>query len=146
MDAVGTDPIATFRMSPLYRAEFRMLVYRGEARLLALTPRFEVLKRRRVNIIATAPGQKVDFVSRIFCPAVTEPEDSVTGSAHCTTASYWAEPLGRKKLVLRQLSSREPEPLCEVKGDRILLSARCVPFLEGQIRIEAPRAIAFASE
>ena len=145
VDAVGTDPIATFRMDPVHRAEYRMLVYRDEARLRALTPRFEVLKRRRVNIIATAPGEKVDFVSRIFCPAVAEPEDPVTGSAHCTTAPYWAERLGRKKLVARQLSSREPEILCEVKGDRVLLSGRCVPYLEGRIRIEAPRSIAVAS-
>ena len=68
VDAVGTDPIATFRMDPVHRAEYRMLVYRDEARLRALTPRFEVLKRRRVNIIATAPRREGRFRESYLLP------------------------------------------------------------------------------
>ena len=32
----------------------------------------------------------VDFVSRMFAPAIGIPEDPVTGSAHCVLAPYWS--------------------------------------------------------
>ncbi|MBT5415034.1 MAG: PhzF family phenazine biosynthesis protein [Rhodospirillaceae bacterium] len=136
--AVGADPVACFRMDPIHRVEYRMLVYPDEARLRGLSPDYRVLKERRVNILATAPGSPeggIDFVSRIFCPAVGEDEDPVTGSAHCTSAPYWAARLGRDDLVARQLSRREPEIRCETRGDRVVLSGRCVPYLEGRIDV-----------
>ena len=37
-----------------------------------------------LGVIATAPGEDSDFVSRFFGPRVEVPEDPVTGSAHCT--------------------------------------------------------------
>jgi len=47
--------------------------------LAALAPR---------NVILTAPGSEVDFVSRYFAPSRGVHEDSVTGSAHCTLIPY----------------------------------------------------------
>ena len=71
-----------------------------------------------LGIIATARGSDVDFVSRFFAPGVGIAEDPVTGSAHCTLIPYWAEKLGKTKLVARQLSKRGGTIHCEMRGDR----------------------------
>lgn len=55
------------------------------AALRALRPDFKALAELKTRaIIVTAPGDKsgIDFVSRVFAPAVGIDEDPVTGSAH----------------------------------------------------------------
>lgn len=133
--AVGGRILDAFEMDRIHRVEYRMFVYADEDAVRALRPDYPVLAGRRVNILATAPGRAVDFVSRMFCPAVAEPEDPVTGSAHCTSAPYWAERLGRAKLTACQVSPREPKLSCEVAGGRVFISGRCIPFLEGRITL-----------
>jgi predicted PhzF superfamily epimerase YddE/YHI9 len=83
--------------------------------------------------IVTAPGKDVDFVSRFFAPAKGVPEDSVTGSAHCTLIPYWSKRLGRKKLHAYQASKRGGELWCEDRGDRVTMSGKAARFLEGTI-------------
>ena len=49
------------------------------------------------GVIVTAAGDGLDgadFVSRCFYPASGVDEDPVTGSAHCTLASFWCTRLG----------------------------------------------------
>ncbi len=87
------------------------------------------------GVIATAPGEAVDFVSRYFAPKFGIPEDPVTGSAHCELAPYWAKRLGRERLTAHQVSARGGELDCEVKGDRVLLTGRAVTYLEGIIDV-----------
>jgi predicted PhzF superfamily epimerase YddE/YHI9 len=79
--------------------------------------------------------RRPDFVSRFFAPAVGVPEDPVTGSAHCTLAPYWAERLGKDRLLGHQISRRGGEVTCRVLGDRVELGGRAVLFLEGRARI-----------
>jgi PhzF family phenazine biosynthesis protein len=86
-------------------------------------------------VIVTAPGDDVDFVSRFFAPRAGISEDPVTGSAHCTLAPYWAGRLGRTSLTARQVSPRGGELECELQGDRVLISGRCVEYLRGEIRV-----------
>jgi predicted PhzF superfamily epimerase YddE/YHI9 len=112
-----------------------MFVYSDEAAVRSLRPEFTVLVEQQVNVLVTAPGDTVDFMSRMFCPSVAEPEDPITGSAHCTSAPYWAQRLGRTRLTARQLSSRAPRVDCDVRGDRVVLSGRCVPYLEGHLTL-----------
>ena len=78
-----------------------------------------------------APG--ADFVSRFFAPAVGIDEDPVTGSAHCCLAPYWAERLGRERLVGAQLSARGGEVGVELAGDRVLLRGDAVVVTRGQL-------------
>jgi predicted PhzF superfamily epimerase YddE/YHI9 len=85
------------------------------------------------RVIVTAPGDDVDFVSRFFAPTLGVPEDPVTGSAHCTLATYWAGRLGRSRLHARQVSPRGGELLCEVRGDRVRISGKAVLYLSGVI-------------
>jgi predicted PhzF superfamily epimerase YddE/YHI9 len=87
------------------------------------------------GVIATAPGNECDFVSRFFAPAVGIPEDPVTGSAHCTLVPYWARRLGKTTLRARQISPRGGELFCELRGDRVEISGRAVKYLEGTIEV-----------
>jgi PhzF family phenazine biosynthesis protein len=97
----------------------------------------------RMAVIATAPGNDCDFVSRFFAPAVGIAEDPVTGSAHCTLVPYWSRRLGRKRLFARQLSARGGEVWCEDMGGRVSISGHCAKYLEGTIDL-ADAAVAGA--
>ena len=69
------------------------------------------------GVIVTAPAtDDVDFVSRFFAPANGVPEDPVSGVAHLCLAPYWAERLGKRKLIGRQLSARGGLVRCEDLG------------------------------
>lgn len=88
-------------------------------------------------VIATAPGNDCDFVSRFFAPARGIPEDPVTGSAHCTLVPWWATHLQRSELFARQISRRGGELWCQQRGDRVLIGGHGVCVLEGTLLIEA---------
>lgn len=89
----------------------------------------------RRGVIATAPGDDADFVSRFFAPKLGVPEDPVTGSAHCTLTPYWSERLGREVLRARQLSRRGGDVWCADRGERVTLGGKAVLYLEGAIRL-----------
>jgi predicted PhzF superfamily epimerase YddE/YHI9 len=111
-------------------------VYESEARVRDLSPRLGVLEGLHpYGVAVSAPGTRADFVSRYFAPGYGIPEDPVTGSIHCALAPYWSARLGRKRLRAMQLSRRGGVLACEVAGDRILLSGRAVPYLDGRITI-----------
>jgi PhzF family phenazine biosynthesis protein len=87
------------------------------------------------NVIISAAGSDVDFVSRFFAPVSGVPEDPVTGSAHCILTPYWAKRLGKTKLRARQVSKRGGELRCELRGERVLLAGKAVLYMEGSIQI-----------
>ena len=87
------------------------------------------------GLIVTAAGSEADFVSRFFAPSCGIAEDPVTGSAHCTLTPYWAERLGRTKMVARQLSRRGGMLHCELVDERVLISGQVIPYLSGTICI-----------
>ncbi len=110
------------------------MVYESEAEIISLKPNFALLGKIDVTgIIVTAPGEKVDFVSRFFAPACSVPEDPVTGSAHCTLIPYWAKRLDKNRMHAYQLSARKGELWCENKGGRVLISGKAITFLRGEI-------------
>ena len=113
--AVYDDEACVRRLSP------------DQARLLALD--------EGLGVIATAKGDAVDFVSRFFVPKAGIAEDPVTGSAHCTLVPFWAERLGKSRLVAHQVSPRGGELHCEHRGDRVIMSGRCTLFLTGSIHL-----------
>ncbi|HEV7329506.1 MAG TPA: PhzF family phenazine biosynthesis protein [Flavisolibacter sp.] len=88
-----------------------------------------------IGVIVTAKGHESDVASRCFYPGAGIPEDPVTGSAHCNIVPYWSEKLGKKKLLCQQLSPRGGELQCELVGDRVLMSGKCVIFLQGEITL-----------
>lgn len=87
------------------------------------------------GLIITAPGERVDFVSRYFAPHAGIPEDPVTGSAHVVLTPFWSARLGRKTLTARQISARGGDLIVEDRGARTLISGKVAPYLEGRIRV-----------
>ena len=113
-----------------------LVTYASEAEVRALAPDMRELKKMdRFGIIATAPGDSVDFVSRFFAPGAGVDEDPVTGSAHCTLTPYWAKRLEKSALTAWQVSPRKGELWCELQGDRVKISGHCVEYLMGTIRV-----------
>lgn len=114
-----------------------LAVFNTEAEVLALRPDFRALSELGVHaVIATAPGDTSDFVSRFFAPSVGVDEDPVTGSAHSTLIPYWAEQLGKNELYARQVSKRGGELFCELRGDRVRIGGNAVLYLKGEIDVE----------
>jgi predicted PhzF superfamily epimerase YddE/YHI9 len=109
--------------------------YRSEADIRSLNPDMEALKSLdRFAVIATAPGDDCDFVSRFFAPAQGIPEDPATGSSHCTLVPYWSKQLGKTSFHARQLSRRGGEIMCRSVRDRVEIAGRAALFLRGRIR------------
>ena len=130
VQAMGLAPQVCMRISEIHGVPYIFLVYEAEDQVAGLAPNFPHLK---ANVIATAAGVNVDFVSRFFAPMVGIDEDPVTGSAHCTLAPYWAERLGKSELTARQISTRGGDVRCKFEGDRVILTGKCAFYMEGQI-------------
>ena len=125
--ALGAAP------AELWRAGKNMAVLADEAAVLAVAPDMDkVAALPGDGLIVTAPGAKHDFVSRYFAPHAGIPEDPVTGSAHCVLTPYWARRLDKARLTARQVSGRGGELLVEDRGERVLISGRVAPYLEGR--------------
>ncbi len=128
--ALGAIPEAHFT------GAFEMAVYATEAEVRAIAPDMRALAAiDHFGLIATAPGDEVDFVSRFFAPRAGIDEDPVTGSAHCMLTPYWSERLGRSRLHARQISRRGGALWCETRGDRVLIAGHGVFYLEGSIEV-----------
>ncbi|RMG67926.1 MAG: PhzF family phenazine biosynthesis protein [Calditrichaeota bacterium] len=130
---LGATPEQLFRGRSDYLA-----VFPDEDVVRTLKPDMATLERVEARgIIATAPGNQVDFVSRFFAPRVGVPEDPVTGSAHTSLVPYWARRLGKPRLRARQLSQRGGDLLCWQEGDRVKIGGRAVTYLVGEIYLPA---------
>jgi len=113
-----------------------LCVFDSEAEVAALDPDMRAVRDLdALGIIVTAPGDRVDFVSRFFAPAAGVPEDPVTGSAHCTLIPYWAERLDKPRLHARQISKRGGELFLEHRGDRVTIAGHAVLFMQGTITL-----------
>jgi PhzF family phenazine biosynthesis protein len=127
---LGVRPLACFE------APYFMALLEDEAAVRGLRPDFARLARLDRPVIVTAAGDEVDFVSRFFAPTHGIDEDPVTGSAHCTLTPYWAERLGKRELIARQVSARGGELACEDRGDRTLIAGEAVLVIEGRLALD----------
>lgn len=124
------------RPTEVLKARDYVAVFADAGQVRSLKPDFALLaKLDCLGVIATAPGQDCDFVSRFFVPAIGINEDPVTGSAHCTLIPYWAKRLNKTKLFARQVSQRGGELFCELAGDRVRIGGKAVLYLRGEIEI-----------
>jgi len=97
-----------------------------------------VSSEKRDNAVEEESSETVesaDFVSRFFAPSCGIDEDPVTGSSHSTLIPYWAEKLGKDKLLARQLSRRGGTLYCAHCSDRVKIAGTAALFLEGEIRV-----------
>ena len=99
-------------------------------------PDFTLMKKHFDKMIITAPGNKVDFVSRFFAPGAGIDEDPVTGSAHSQLIPFWSEKLGKHNLHALQLSRRGGELWCQqADHDRVIMSGKCVFYMKGELEL-----------
>lgn len=132
VDALDAAPTAVLK-----GGAFTLAVFANEDNVAGLSPDMAAISAitDTIGIIATAPGQDLDFVSRFFAPGAGIPEDPVTGSAHTVLTPYWARELGRTELWARQISARGGDLQCRLVGDRVRIGGQCVLYLEGRILI-----------
>jgi len=131
--ALGQAPAELHEVDKVHGMPYRLAVYDSVDEVAGLRPVFSNLG---ANVIATAAGDDVDFVSRFFAPLSGIDEDPVTGSAHCTLTPYWANRLDKSALTARQISARVGDLGCRLEGDRVFLTGRCVLYLEGKVTLQ----------
>jgi predicted PhzF superfamily epimerase YddE/YHI9 len=131
IDALGGRPSAV-----LASERDHMVVYGTEAEVARLAPSMPPLAALGpVGVIVTARGERSDFVSRFFAPGAGIPEDPATGSAHCVLTPYWSKLLGKTTLDARQISARGGALRCTLRGERVDIAGKVVPYLEGTISL-----------
>lgn len=112
---------------------YAVFVYPDEAAIRALQPDFFALKDMgNILLIATAPGEVADVVSRAFLPGGGVEEDPVTGSAHCVIAGYWAQRLGRDRFSAYQASPRGGHLGVRMGDGYVTLSGLCRTVIRGE--------------
>ncbi len=107
----------------------------NEKQIRELDPDFSLLGKLDRMVIVTAPGDKVDFVSRFFAPTVGINEDPVTGSAHSQLIPFWSDKLGKNKMIAKQLSKRGGTIYCEQRGERVVMGGGAVFYMQGTFKI-----------
>lgn len=134
----GLESALGIRPAEVLQARDLLVVLESEDQVRKLRPdmvRMTALEAFAVCV--SAPGDRVDFVSRFFAPKAGIPEDPVTGSAHCTLVPYWAERLGKTSLVAKQVSARGGDLECRLAGGRVFMSGKSVDYLRGEIEVDA---------
>lgn len=125
------QPIEAYRGKTDY-----LLIFENELQIQNIEPNIlEIAKIDARGIIVSSKSDNYDFISRFFGPNCGVNEDPVTGSAHTTLTPFWAENLGKTKLIAKQISKRGGVLECELKNDRILISGKCKTYLKGEIFI-----------
>ena len=141
--AASADEVAPglpgLTIKEVLRGKWDLLVLAGDAaEVRAAQPDLDVIAGWQARcVVVTAPGDEpgIDFVSRVFGPAVGVPEDPVTGSAHCTLAPFWAQRLGRDELVGEQASERGGIVRVQAARDRVTLAGEAVTVLSGELLV-----------
>jgi len=106
------------------------------AAVRAFIPDAPFLQQHRLVITSAAEKDTpYDFISRYFAHPVGVPEDPVTGTAHCSLATWWAQRLNKTTFFAYQASPRGGELKISLRGDRVSLSGEAVTVIEGTIDI-----------
>lgn len=133
------DVFNSLGLSPIDLYEGRddlLAIFKSESDIKNLNINVEAIKKiDKRGVIATAPGDDSDFVSRCFFPSTGVIEDPVTGSAHTSLIPYWSKRLNKTKLIAKQLSQRGGILYCEHVDERVLIGGNSVLYLKGEIFI-----------
>lgn len=128
--AIGFQPKAVFKGTTKLMAELE-----SEDEVASLDLDFSEIARLDYGLIVTAPGDKVDFVSRFFVPQFGINEDPVTGSAHTLLIPFWSNKLNKSKMKAKQISLRGGVLYCEDEGERVKIGGNAKLYLRGEISI-----------
>jgi len=101
-----------------------------------LAPSQTLLSRlpgRGITVTARAEADdRHDFISRFFAPNAGIAEDPVTGSAHCSLATYWADRLDKSDFLAYQASARGGELKVSLVGDRVKICGQAITIFRGE--------------
>lgn len=129
--ALGNAPIEV-----LAGADY-VAVFENATTVAQLRPDLGLLMQLdRRGVVATAPGDDVDYVLRFFAPKNAVPEDPVSGNVQTALAPYWSGKLGKPRMAVRQLSARGGAMVCENHGERISIAGRAVRYMDATISVE----------
>lgn len=131
ISALGIVPKETYLNRDL------VFVLESEEDVRNVSPDFAQLERipEGLGVCVTAKGSEFDFVSRGFFPKLKVNEDPVTGSLHCSLIPFWANRLGKKEMVARQLSSRGGTLYCKHEDTRVKMAGRAVLYSVAELNI-----------
>ena len=116
---------------------YGLAIFNNEKEIQKIVPKLNVIEKLPYNgIIVTAPGKKVDFVSRFFAPKLGILEDPVTGSAHCELIPYWSKRLNKQNMTAKQLSKRGGVIHCSYLGDRVTIGGEAITYMHGELLIK----------
>ncbi len=130
--ALGVAAKATYRT----RQPGYLLELDSEETVRSLRPDFALLREGRYGgVITTAACESpsCDFVSRFFGPDFGIDEDPVTGAAHCSLTPFWAERLGKRELIARQVSRRGGVLRLRDRSDRVDIMGQAVTICRGRL-------------
>ncbi|MED4241115.1 PhzF family phenazine biosynthesis protein [Priestia megaterium] len=130
--ALGVEPLETYKGNDL------IFLLESEEAVQNLKPNFEKMKDipEGIAVFVTAKGSKHDYVARAFFPKLNLNEDPVTGAMQCSLVPFWTERLGKKELIVRQLSKRGGTIYCKNNGDRVKISGPAALYSIGDIFID----------
>ncbi|MDH5400614.1 MAG: PhzF family phenazine biosynthesis protein [Cyclobacteriaceae bacterium] len=138
----------TAMLSALGLGEIVNTVYNEETKILLLeiddcetlqqmAPDYEALVRSHqgingVLVTATSNQEAYDFESRYFWPWSGTNEDPVTGGTHTFLSKYWADRLGKNRLMSFQCSERTGSMEVELAGNnKVLIRGEAQIVFEG---------------
>jgi PhzF family phenazine biosynthesis protein len=126
--ALGFPPLAVLASDKL------VVLLESEQAVRTCRPDFAAIAAMPwLGVIVTAPGERHDFVSRFFAPAIGIDEDPVTGAAHCNLIPYWAKRLDKQQLSAYQCSARGGELLCRLEGERVKIAGYATLVASGRL-------------
>ncbi|NVJ91126.1 MAG: PhzF family phenazine biosynthesis protein [Methylocystaceae bacterium] len=132
----GLEEAFGVKLIEAHQNRFCLVVCDDEEAVKNATPNIKALTQIAPgDFILTAKSKTYDFVSRCFAPSHGIDEDPVTGSAHCVSAPFWAERLGKTTLKARQVSQRGGDLLCTLHGDRVELWGNARLYMKGEISV-----------
>ena len=130
-EAIGVRP------TEAYMARDLLCVLNSEEDVRNIVPDLEKIKEIDGLLLhVTARGTKEDCVSRSFAPKLAVAEDPVCGSGHCHIVPYWADALGKNKLVAYQASKRGGTLYCRMEGSRIFMAGKAVLYSIDELFVE----------
>ena len=111
-----------------------LVVVPSEEDLARFTPDYGAMEKLEGRgLILTATSAEYDFVSRCFYPKLDVPEDPVTGSAHTYLTPFWAERLGKREMIAKQISRRGGILRVSLGEKRVFITGNAVLFMDGEI-------------
>ncbi len=129
---LGVRPVALFQSAD------RVAVLESAEAVAALRPdNAAVAALEGGALIVTAAGGEAgaDITSRYFAPRYGIAEDPVTGSLHTQVVPYWAQRLGKQRLLCHQASARGGTMVCTLEGERVRLAGKAVLYAQGVIEV-----------